>query len=335
MRVLTKGAKLDGVALDDTIVGQFVEISGYAIDGNTIQATYIEREDDVNPKTELEGVVTQLDKTNKNFMLNKVKVTGQLPNDIKLGDWVEVEGTLKSEANGAYSLDASEIEIDNPSYDGLLGDDDDLEVEGIVSWISPKMDHLVINQNRSVNIVNVKLSADEKKQLVVGANIEVEGTWDLDAANIKASKIEFDDADDNVTGIESAEFEVPGYAIYNATSNEITINDFPLIASSNIQFDYVLPSQVNGEQWVELSGYMQNDQFIVVEIEDSKLDENVEIEGVVKTFDGAKSLFNYKASDGSLDKYEDEQRVEVKCTLGANNEISQCQLENDDDDDND
>ncbi len=330
MKVLTNNAKLEGVTSISHLADKFVEISGYAVDGKTIQATFIELEDDTT-QTELEGVVTQLDTFNHTFMLNQVKVSGVLPQGIKLGDWVEVEGEL-TDTNGLFSLSATDIEIDNPSFDDLL-DNDDLEVEGIVSWISPKMDHLVINQNRSVNIVNVKLSADEKKQLVVGANIEVEGTWDSAASNIKAREIEFDDAGNNVTGIESAEFEVPGKASYDKILNKITMNDIEFIAASNIQFDAIKPEDVNNTPRVELSGYEQNSQYIVVEIELGDSDSRIEIEGVVLTdTDGIPTIFGYKDADGALTQHVGE-RVEIECTLGANNELSECKLESEDDND--
>ncbi|MBV7314705.1 DUF5666 domain-containing protein [Shewanella sp. NIFS-20-20] len=328
MKVLTNNAKLEGVTSISQLADKFVEISGYAVDGKTIQATFIELEDDTT-QTELEGVVTQLDTVNNTFMLNQVKVSGVLPQGIKLGDWVEVEGEL-TDTNGVFSLSATDIEIDNPSFDDLLDNDDDLEVEGIISWISPKMDHLVINQNQSVAILtNTQFDDGTKADLKVGANIEVEGTWDLGAANIKASKIEFDDNDSiPESEIENIEFEVPGKPVLSAAKNTITMNGITFLATPYTEFDDVQSNQLNGQTWVEMSGYEQNGQHIVLEVELSEQDSQIEIEGVVLNANGTPSIFGYSASDDSLNGYVG-QRVEVECTLGANNEISSCTKDND------
>ncbi|MGL4476596.1 MAG: DUF5666 domain-containing protein [Shewanella sp.] len=338
MTVLTKNARIeDGLKAKD-LDKTFVEISGYPIDGNTIQATYIEIEEDDNGNvTELEGLVTDIQ--SNSFKLGKVTVEalGQLPSNIKQGDWVEVEGILTvNEIGKSYTLSAkaSDIEIDNPSYDGLLGDDDDLEVEGIISWVSPQMDHLVINQNQSVAILNsTKFEKGNKNNLKVGANIEVEGTWDLAAANIKASEIEFDNKGD-ATDIENAEFEVPGKPEFNSKLNTLTMNDISFTLTRYTEFeDGVDINDLTGSTWVEMSGYEQNGQYIVLEVEQADNgNDKVEIEGVVQLLGETQSLFGYKASDKSLEQFKDKQRVEVKCHL-INNELSECKLESEDDDD--
>ncbi|QDF68072.1 hypothetical protein FJQ87_16625 [Shewanella sp. SNU WT4] len=334
MTVLTKNARIeDGLKAKD-LNKKFVEISGYPIDGNTIQATYIEIEEDDNGNvTELEGLVTDIQ--SNSFKLGKVTVEalGQLPSNIKQGDWVEVEGILAvNEIGKSYTLSAkaSDIEIDNPSYDGLLGDDDDLEVEGIISWVSPQMDHLVINQNQSVAILNsTKFEKGNKNNLKVGANIEVEGTWDLAAANIKASEIEFDNKGD-ATDIENAEFEVPGTPVFNSELNTLTMNDISFTLTRYTEFENVVKNDLTGKTWVEMSGYEQNGQYIVLEVESDNDNEQYEIEGIVTTINEVKSLFGYIANDNSLNNYNVGQRVE--CNL-VNRELSECKLENEDDND--
>ena len=150
MTVQTKGAIWgDGLRLASVPTdGTLVEIGGYMINDTTIQATYIELEDDHYAHVEMEGMVTAL--TDNTFKLNGV--TGRYDKNqfsflpLQNGMMVEVEGTFGADG----SLTAIVIERDGFDFD--FDDAAAMELEGIVTWISPLKDSLQLNRQHKVTL---------------------------------------------------------------------------------------------------------------------------------------------------------------------------------------
>ena len=328
MTVITKNAVLEkSLTLDASLKGKLLEISGFAIDGNTIQATYIETED--GNTSELEGMLTDLDVINKTFKLGAVTVNyaqAELPeNGLKIGNQVEVEGQL----NDQLVLTASKVEDNTADYQDADGA---IEVEGIISWVSKDFSHLVMNQNLSVNLSSARFDGISASQLKPGMIIEAEGNWDLNAQNLKATEIEYDKDDNHINDISNLapEFELLGKAIYRSDLNTITINNQSFILTPRTEVEDIALTELKGQDWVEVEGYEQAGQHIAMEIEyEGNTPTEFEIEGKVISKDNIAQIFGYQANDNSLNKFVGK-HVELECTYQGSNTISNCVKDIDD-----
>lgn len=318
IRVLTKEARFDdGLSLSAIKPGDMLEVSGFYLDGDQLKASFIERSDDSH--SELEGVVTALNTEAKQFKLGKVTVDYSASSiSLNNGDLVEVEGLLDG-----LSLKASNIEKQNREHN----QGDEIEAEGLISWMSQDGSHLLLNQQTSVAITGqTRFEDGSTADLKVGNQIEVEGSWDLGAMNLVAKEIEFEHKGDSGFELDEREFEVPGFATLDA-NGRIGLNGISLSLSSAAEFDGLLPADVNGSNWVSLSGYEQAGEFIVTEIEAEQQTSRIELEGKVQVLDAEAGLFGYQTVDGSLNAFVGK-HGEFECTLGANQQISGCVIDN-------
>lgn len=318
IRVLTKEARFDdGLSLSAIKVGDMLEVSGFYLDGDQLKASFIEQSDDSH--SELEGVVTALNTAAKQFKLGKVTVDYSASSiSLNNGDLVEVEGLLDG-----LNLKASSIEKQNREHN----QGDEIEVEGLISWMSQDGSHLLLNQQTSVAITDqTRFEDGSAAELKVGNQIEVEGSWDLGAMNLVAKEIEFEHKGDSGLELDEREFEAPGFAILDA-NGRISLNGISLTLSSAAEFDDLLPTDVNGSNWVALSGYEQSGEFIVTEIEAEQQTSRIELEGKVQALDAEAGLFGYQTVDGSLNAFVGK-HGEFECTLGANQQISGCVIDN-------
>lgn len=319
-----------------------VEISGYPVDGNTIQATYIEKEELTETLSEIEGVVTNLkvdeikDTSQTTFTIGHIQVNmNSINSNLKNGVWVEVKGIMHGTETHSeitnLTIDNAMVELEHqqPAYDNAKGK---IEIEGIISWISKDKTHLVMNQNLSVNIASATFDGIFKNQLKPGLMIEAEGLWDTNAQNLKASEIEFDQDDTHVDHIPNLapEFELSGYANYDAELNTVSINGYSFILTPTTEIDGIALSNLQGSDWVELSGYEQANQHIAMEVEyDGGVSVDIDLEGKVINKDGVADIFGYQANDNSLNQFIGK-HVELECTYQGKNIVSNCVQDLDD-----
>ncbi|MGI2260702.1 DUF5666 domain-containing protein [Shewanella sp. GXUN23E] len=320
-------------------LGQMVEVSGYPLDANRIQATYVAADDDI--ASSIEGAVTQLNDAKTEFMLGNVLVKAQYidkPELLKNGVWVEVNGTLDADkASDVWTkltINNADVEIDTPDFADIDGD---IEVSGRISWVAQDLTHMVVNQNLAVGILgNTEFEDGNKAQLKPGALVEVEGAWDLNAMRLNASEIEFDggDHDDDVT-VDLPEFEAEGYADYNATTGVITMNGLQFYVNPRTQFEDNLNKDTNfAHQWVEFSGYQQAGEYMVQEVESEAGDNtyHVELEGIVVK-DGLNNLtlIGYQTVGNQFNTNLVGKQVEASCERTADNLLDNCRVEIDND----
>ncbi|BDM65585.1 lipoprotein [Shewanella sp. NFH-SH190041] len=331
--VYTKDAKLaPGLELSKLPQNTFLEVSGYYIDSTHLQATYIEVEDDFQPQTELEGRVTALN--GETFKLGQLTIdfsqAAQKPAAIKNGDWVEVEGNL----NG-LTLTASEVEVDQPDYDK----DASLEMQGVVSWISSKADHLVINQTQAVTLQpSTQYEGITADAIKPGMVLEVEGHWNLDSMTLMATEVEREDAGEPTIPVNASEFELEGKAEYHRASNTVTVNGYSFTVTPQTELDDGLAlDNLQNYSWVSVSGYEQNNHFIALEIEPETQETTVELQGkVVINNNKQYTLWGYQASDDSLKKFAtgpfSDKTVELECyfNFGEPKSVYGCSQELDD-----
>ncbi|MCL2913909.1 DUF5666 domain-containing protein [Shewanella corallii] len=321
-------------------IGQMVEVSGYPLDGKSIQTTFIEIESDKDSaveESEIEGAVTQLNDAKTEFMLGNVLVKVQhvdKSEQLKNGVWVEVDGTLDADktadAWANLRIEQANVQVDTPDYTDVDGD---IEISGRISWVAQDKSHMVVNQNLAVGILKSTDFDDDKTSadLIPGALVEVEGNWDTGAMRLNATEVEFEGSDD--VPVELPEFEAQGYADYNADTGVMTMNAIPFYVSPRTQFEDSLNKDRSfTNEWVEFSGYQQGNDYLVQEVESDEIDTSrVELEG--KVVDGvgfSATLLGYQVINNQLAQYIGKQ-VEAECDRTPDNKLDNCSVEQDND----
>lgn len=349
--VMTQGAKLEtGLVLDASVVGKVLEISGFTVDQNTIQASYIELEEhNVQPGGdvvgEIEGVITNLNATAKTFNLGTMIVNYSninVPFILQNGQWVEVSGSFKDS-----TIIAIEVELEDYDY----GDNTSIEVEGRVTQVSTdkttgRVTKLLLNGSRTIelpaNAVKYEDFPYNGAHPVIKPDmfIEVKGRWINNT--IQAIEVECNYGCENTPVIPpttppttspstTGEFNVEGLASYSKATNTITLNGFTFIVSQFAEWEDIHPANWNTPTWVSLSGMMDSQSNLVWEVENEFNSEpEIDLEGVVTIVDGSYSLWGYHSVDNSLKDITARWglRVEVVCRFNqTNNTISFCQFD--------
>lgn len=345
--VMTQNAKLEtGLVLDASVIGKVLEVSGFTVDQNTIQASYIELdEQNVQPEGdvvgEIEGVVTNLDATAKTFNLGTMVINYaniNLSFTLQNGQWVEVSGIFKDS-----TIAATEVELESYDY----GDNTSIEVEGRVTQISTdkatgRVTKLLLNGSRTIELPANAVKYEDF--LYSGAHpvikpdmfIEVEGRWIKNS--IQALEVECDYGCQNTPVLPpttppsaTGEFNVEGMASYNQATNTITLNGFTFIVGQFAEWEDIHPANWNSPTWVSLSGTMDSQANLVWEVENEYYPEpDIDLEGIVTIADDNYSLWGYHSTDNNLREITARWglRVEVECRFNqANNTISFCQFD--------
>jgi len=196
----------DPIPFSALTLGLYVEVEGYADDAGTLFATEIEVEDDEG-EVESEGLVTA--RTDSSLAVGGLTFgvtasTVVLDDDDHPIDYSAIVVGLRVEVRGRMLADgrlvATEIEVDDD------GDDNDIEIEGLVTALSP--DTLVVGTTAfRLTDTTVYVGNDNQPasydDLAVGARVEVHGLYGADGS-LTATRVELEDfADDEVelTGV--------------------------------------------------------------------------------------------------------------------------------------
>ena len=349
--VLTQGAKLEvGLLLGEGLIGKILEISGFTIDQNTIQATYIELdEQDIPPGQavfgEIEGVVTNLDDSAKTFNIGPMTIDyagAFVLFPLQNGSWVEVAGSF-----AGNSITATAIELEEYDY----ADNATIDVEGRVTQVSTdkvtgRVTKLLLNGSRTIDLSlnSVKYedfpySSAGNPIIKSGMSIEVEGRWVNNT--IQALEVECDYGCQNnptvpptiptTPPIGNGEFNVEGMATFNAATNTISLNGFSFVVGQFAEWEDIHPTNWTTPTWVSLSGMMDTQTNLVWEIENEYHPENeIDLEGIVAVDAGVYSLWGYRAADNSLANITARwgMRVDVECRYDQSAKtISFCQFD--------
>ncbi|MBY5993367.1 DUF5666 domain-containing protein [Ferrimonas balearica] len=294
--------------------GRWVEISGH-YQGNGIQASYVGASDP-SAEIQLEGQLTQLDREAKRFHLGPLSVAyrhAAVDGLLTEGGWVEVSGTLDGS-----ELVASEVESEaGPDHDSA----DRLTISGLISWVNQDATLMILNQQWPVALDSrTEFEHGSPATLTVGQWAEVEGRWQAEDRRLLATELELGIGDAPAPAPQPG-FEVTGRAQIDA--GQLTLNGIPLVLAPNAQFEDGLNHVTLDGEWVELEGYQQDGQFLVMELERADPGPTLELEGPV-TRDPA-TLWGYDSIDDSLAIYAG-QWVKLKCQYGGAEILSQCVL---------
>lgn len=171
-------------------VGESVEISGY-ISGETLIASYVERNDDTDTEVELRGAISNLDEAAGTFRIRGQQISYSSATELDLdgqtlanGLKVEVEGELNSES----VLVADEIESDEEKFEK----DTELELVGIISELNSEAQTFVVNGTQITWNSQTDFDDLTAEYLANDLTVEVEGRINADGV-LAAEEIEIDD----------------------------------------------------------------------------------------------------------------------------------------------
>lgn len=295
----TRLVDASGTAITAISTGDAVRISGWPTGDGEFRASWVQTMTDDSADAELEGVLGNLDESDKTFTIGNqtiaydddTRVLVQLADGLR----IEVEGTL----NDSGTFDASQIQADDPRRLYRGDDDDDTEIEGPMTNL--KVTAGTAGGSFLVNGVEVTWSSlsvfdDEltQDQLRNGLPVEVEGTWRN--GKLVAEEIEFGDGlaevSARITAIDQLERQltvggvtvrVPTYArmFDDDTDTSLSLND--LASNDFVEVEGLYQVNENDEPFIEA---------LVIEREDDDDNDNErEITGPVTAKNSANNTF--------------------------------------------
>lgn len=247
------------ITIDDLVLGDEVEISGYPDGTGGIHATFIERKGVYvdGDEIEVKGLVSSLDSLAMTFTLGDLTVdysNADTSEAANLADGLYVE--VKSEsAPVADVLTATKVELENDGHYGVDGNDgEDLEVEGLITGLDTTSTPNTITVNGQTFDVpeGIDISGYAVGDMI-DLDIEVSGT------DLVITGAEAEDDDDHPGKIEVE-------AIATATD---TVNNTITIAGITISVEpghtIMMDHSATPEQFFNLGSIVEGTDRIEVE----------------------------------------------------------------------
>lgn len=241
---------------------------------------------------EIEGRIASVDTGTKMFVLgSNINVyygdASLPPTDLKVGQWVEVEGSTSGD-----HFTATEVELDGYDIDDAFEDSD---IEGIVTSVenldtgtpsfSLNYRGSFATDSSTCYRLDDSYSCDSSLKTNLKQGVEVEVTSKNVSGQRIASIVEFDqpDWDDNDDIWQGKEFECDGTvsdAIYHQETNELVsfkvsrcendseqlIANNEVVVDAQTRFEHIDKTNINGTP-VEVEGVIINGQNIAREVE--------------------------------------------------------------------
>ena len=271
----------DLTALND---GEFVEVSGYLVDANTVQATRVEfKPTGVCTDIEVKGTVETHTPgagggsfTIGTLTVNYVNTVldDSLSSGLSVGLYVEVKSNACPVAN---AITATEIESENEGAedeDGNEIQDADMEIKGIIADLSGSGDNRSFTVNGQVINTGVGTNYEDGysvASLANGITVEVKGTLDS-AGELQASDLGFEDEEDEmineVTGVPTA------VSVLSHNTGTITLGgvsyltDLTTIFASEATAGFNLSSIIANTTCIEIKAYDNGSDMIAVKVEE-------------------------------------------------------------------
>ncbi|MCK5873574.1 MAG: hypothetical protein KAG82_02665 [Alcanivoracaceae bacterium] len=268
-----------GTDFDRLEVGDGVEVSGYIAADGMIIATYIGYEDNVS-EPRVVGKVSNLDSEALTFQINGLEVDyntaslSSLPGDMLANDiTVRVRGSLNADI-----LAASDVKGFNNGFDDL-DDGFEAELKGVITEVTSSSQIAVSGVPVSIQ-AGAEFSGGDAGDLIVGAIVEVEGSWS--GSGILADEVEFEQ-EDNVR----IDAQITALTATNLTLNEGTISALGLTLVSNTSTRYEDNSEADEpffglddlavSDYVELRGYQSGETLVLTEVVREDIDLPLEV----------------------------------------------------------
>ena len=264
-------------ALEGLAVGDRIEVSGLVNADGQIAATRIERKPP-SASVEVKGSASAVDSNTRRFRINLLVVdytTAQLSNFAggtpANGDLVEAHGSL----DAAGVLIATRLERRSASLEGTS--DDSADLEGLVTRYVSSLDFDVAGQRVTTTATTV-YEGGSAADLVLGANVEVEGGFAANASLVAAriefrreSEVELAALVDSVN-VAAGSLEVLGMTVRtNALTRFEDHSDADLLRFSL--------ADLRSGDYVELSAYDDGGGLVASLLERDDADGRIEVEG--------------------------------------------------------
>ena len=167
-----------GFSFDTLSNDDHVEVSGY-FNGQTLQATYIKKEDALDDDFEIKGVITVYDASSDTYTLDTLfgnTITFTLAANVmipQVGQYVEVEGT----PTGPTSLLAFKVELEDRHH--LSDDEGEIEIFGL---LTKSADNWFLNDIPLVMTGNIEYEPSALENTInnlppEGVMVKVEGEY--------------------------------------------------------------------------------------------------------------------------------------------------------------
>ena len=241
-------ARFNGGTPGQLQLGSRLEVEGYlAADGHTLIATEVEFEHD---EVELEGVISDLNRANRSFLIagvvpvdySQARFKGGRESDLAAGRPVEVEGYLAVAGNSVVLM-AHEIEFEDDD-----DDIDELEIEGAITDMDPSRRELVIAGLITVDYTSARFKDGQVGDLRIGARIEAEGRVDSNGI-LRAKEIEFED-----------DIEIEGYiSSLHTGSQRLVVGQLVEVDYAQARFKDGSPAGLHPGLKIEASGRLSAD----------------------------------------------------------------------------
>ena len=176
-----------GTGIDDLIIGNIVEVSGFTEGDNSsvIRATYIENKATVfesgTTEIEIKGVINTLDVNTSTFYIGTLKVdfTNAILEELSIdnlknGLFVEVKSTDGLDSNGVLISSVVEAEKITPDYE----EGDKAEVEGLVTSFSSPYEEFEVNGQPVSVSPHTQFENGTVEDIALNVKLEVEGNVD-------------------------------------------------------------------------------------------------------------------------------------------------------------
>ena len=185
--------------LDSIQQGNIVEVSGYRLDDQTIQASLVEVKQAAHnsgDEIEVKGAISNLDNPPNTFQIGALTVDYSGVSSVPTGGlqdtlFVEVKSTQGLDASG--NLIASAIELSSNGDAGLDGDEgEEMELSGPIG-VGPDTSGFTLNGTPVVIDSNTEFKHGQAADIAEGVQVKVEGAFDANG-NLVAKEISFNEA---------------------------------------------------------------------------------------------------------------------------------------------
>jgi hypothetical protein len=217
------------VSVDDTtqfgetpfsalVVGNIVELSGFVDANGVLRATRIDRTHDAfvpGIEIEITGTIADLDDANQTFTLNRLTVDFSMAQLLNLSGNQLVNGQVVEVTSAqnvvAGVLVADRVEVQDVGVQGNAGEE--AELEGIITSVTSADTFVVGGQPVRITSDTI-LEMGTVDDIVVGAQLQVEGFFDADGVLVATGIEFFIDRVGHITSITSADvFVVDGQPV--------------------------------------------------------------------------------------------------------------------------
>jgi len=286
-----------GFSFDTLSNDDHVEVSGY-FNGQTLQATYIKKEDALDDDFEIKGVITVYDASSDTYTLDTLfgnTITFTLAANVmipQVGQYVEVEGT----PTGPTSLLAFKVELEDRHH--LSDDEGEIEIFGL---LTKSADNWFLNDIPLVMTGNIEYEPSALENTInnlppEGVMVKVEGEYRngvlvVDEIDNKQDSLELkgEVASISATGAKTGTLTI---AFGNATGTvTVNLDNNTMYPDDNSMQQFDLRTDVHTGDYVEVKAMQDQGGQITAtlfDVDDSRGE--YEVEGPLDNFTDGSSI---------------------------------------------